>query len=117
MSNVTNEAALIELLQKPPPTPHFFYFPFFCWQRASCQGSNWLLAVTVTVTVAVAVARCQMKNERDNYRNWPVQSSHKASAAKNLSCLSAPSPTLIHIHIYYIIYLQDVQVMGFKGTN
>lgn len=105
MSNVTNEAALIELLQKPPPTPHFFYFPFiFCWQRASCQGSNWLLAVTVTVTVAVAVARCQMKNERDNYRNWPVQSSHKASAAKKLELPLSPVPHP-NTHTYILYYI------------
>lgn len=60
-----------------------------------------LVTGTVAASVTGTVARCQMKNERDNYRNWPVQSSHKVLDAKkgNSNQTASPSYSLIYIFI------------------
>jgi len=81
------------IITKATPTMPLYIYFFFIFVGTACELSrqvteNWKLVTGCWKTGTVTVARCQMKNERDNYRNWPVQSSHKATAAKKLENLA-----------------------------
>lgn len=79
-----------------PTTPfaclsfHFISLFLLATRELSRQVTGYWQTETVTV------ARCQMKNERDNYRNWPVQNSHKVLAAKKLESRFGPRSKCIY---------------------
>jgi len=71
---MTNEPTLIELLHTLYSSDFsFFVYTYTLLLFGSCHNA----AVVKTVTVSSA-SHCQMKNERDNYRNWTNQAGHKA---------------------------------------